>query len=68
MKRSWQALVQIGDFMKQTLLVLACLSTVSLAAMAADDKTFTALGWAANGFYIRHGKIHFGVRNNSLQK
>ena len=25
--------------MKQTLLVLACLSTVSLAAMAADDKT-----------------------------
>jgi hyperosmotically inducible periplasmic protein len=39
MKRSWQALVQIGDFMKQTLLVLACLSTVSLAAMAADDKT-----------------------------
>jgi hyperosmotically inducible protein len=26
-------------FMKQTLLVLACLSTVSLAAMAADDKT-----------------------------
>jgi osmotically-inducible protein OsmY len=39
MKRRWQALVQIGDFMKQTLLVLACLSTVSLAAMAADDKT-----------------------------
>jgi hyperosmotically inducible periplasmic protein len=27
--------------MKQTLLVLACLSTVSLAAMAADDKTKT---------------------------
>ena len=25
--------------MKQTLLILACLSTVSLAAMAADDKT-----------------------------
>jgi hyperosmotically inducible protein len=25
--------------MKQTLIVLACLSTVSLAAMAADDKT-----------------------------
>jgi len=39
MKRNWQTLVQIGDFMKQTLLVLACLSTVSLAAMAADDKT-----------------------------
>jgi hypothetical protein len=25
--------------MKRTLLVLACLSTVSIAAMAADDKT-----------------------------
>ena len=38
MKRKWQRLIQIDNFMKQTLLVLACLSTVSLAAMAAGTK------------------------------
>ena len=39
MKRSWQTLVQIDDAHETNLLVLACLSAVSLAAIAADDKT-----------------------------
>jgi Predicted periplasmic or secreted lipoprotein len=38
-KRSWQTPVQIDDLMKRTSLILACLCAVSLAAIAADDKT-----------------------------
>ena len=39
MKPNRQMLVQLDDVMKRTLLVLACLTAVSLAVMAADEKT-----------------------------